>query len=451
MIKKYFLFITLCLLLFSCKEKEEPIVPQKPEPKGFQLPMASTDVMLQGFAWNSFSNSDLGGSTRWNSLISHTAEIGNTFDMIWLPPSSSAEMGGSRNMGYHPREWSNQSSSWGTQAELKNLISSFKANNTKVIADIVINHRGGCSTWNDFCTDNYGSNFTTFQLNYTHITKDDEAKANGYDVGENYDYNWDVTGDYSGKYASARDLDHSQEYVRSAIKEYLKFLHKEIGYDGWRYDLVKGYNPKYIKEYNDASGAYFSVGEYYQNNYDALVGWVKDTEKKSAVFDFECRRAIRQWNGGTNYSLLAQKDENGILRPSGVIRSAEMRQYAVTFIDNHDTAPPHSEANEYKGDVPKAYAFLLSSAGIPCVFWQHWLSHKSEIKQMIETRKKLGINSNSDVVVTSTTHYYEARAIGKNGELICRIGDFTDLDIETPNDFVLECFGEGWEYFSKTY
>ncbi|MDR2805574.1 MAG: starch-binding protein [Dysgonamonadaceae bacterium] len=405
-----------------------------------QVPLESTDIMLQGFAWNSHN------ATKWTQLTAQSKELSTYFDLVWLPPSAAGEGGGSSNMGYHPYQWSNQNSSWGTRPELKALIDSLHKGGSKVIADIIVNHRAG-NSWTSFIGDTYGNNYTAYQFNSTHICKDDEAKDHltaGQPLSDNYDYNWNISGDKWGGYAGARDLDHSQTYVRDAIKEYLKFLKNEIGYDGWRYDLVKGYDPAYTKEYNEAANAYLSVGEYYQSNYDDLAAWVNATGKTSMVFDFCAKQALYNWAGGNNYATLAWSAD-GILRPAGLMHHPSMRQYAVTFVDNHDTAPPHTGAWAYSGNVSKAYAFLLSSPGIPCVFWSHWLSNKTDIKRMIIARKAVGLHSNSDVQVTNTNGYYEAKAVGKCGELICRIGTWEG----EPAGYSRACSGSGWAYYTK--
>ena len=64
-----------------------------------QVPLATEDVMLQAFYWNSH------GETKWSQLNSQASEIGETFDLVWLPPASAAEGGGGMNMGYHPWKW----------------------------------------------------------------------------------------------------------------------------------------------------------------------------------------------------------------------------------------------------------------------------------------------------------------------------------------------------------
>lgn len=63
------------------------------------------------------------------------AEAG--FTAIWLPPPSDAVSA----QGYLPRDYYNLNSKYGTEAELRQLISVMHENGVKAIADIVINHR----------------------------------------------------------------------------------------------------------------------------------------------------------------------------------------------------------------------------------------------------------------------------------------------------------------------
>ncbi len=399
-----------------------------------QVPMATEDVMLQAFYWNSH------GETKWSQLNSQASEIAASFDLIWLPPASAAEGGGGMNMGYHPYQWHNLTSSWGNQAQLTTLIKSLKAGGCKAVADIVVNHRAGNSANGDFPQDNFGT-YGTFKIPNSCITKDDERSNSS---ATDFDYKHNVQGDMWGGYAAARDLAHSKSEVRNAVKGYLKWLKNTIGFEGFRYDLVKGYDPKYTAEYNTAAAPYFSVGEFYQSNYDDLAGWVNGTSKKSTVFDFCFKQAMYDWGGGSNYEKLAWMD-GSTKRPAGLIHNPGMRQYAVTFIDNHDTATPHEGAWEYGGDVEKANAVMLSAPGIPCVFWKHWKTNKAAIKKMIACRKQMGVNSNSDVKVTNTSGYYESVATGTKGSLICRVGSWSG----TPSGYTQACSGNGWAYYTN--
>src|SRR5437588_373062 len=73
--------------------------------------------------------------------------------------------------------------------------------------------------------------------------------------------NWD-TGE---SHPAGRDLDHTNPDVRATVKGFLRRL-KAVGFKGWRYDLVKGYHPRFVGEYNDATAPGLSVGEFFDGD-----------------------------------------------------------------------------------------------------------------------------------------------------------------------------------------
>ena len=106
--------------------------------------------MLQGFYWDSYQD------TKWTNLESQAKELSDYFDLVWLPQSAQAR--NNPSMGYDDYYWfSNYNSSFGTEAELLNLIGTFKANGIKTIADVVINHRATTAGWFDFPTETYNN------------------------------------------------------------------------------------------------------------------------------------------------------------------------------------------------------------------------------------------------------------------------------------------------------
>ena len=403
-----------------------------------QAPEKSEDIMLQGFYWESQRE------TGWSQLAEQVEDISRNFTAIWLPPSSAPEGGGvvgGNNVGYHPRIWNDQNSCWGTADNLKSLINQLHNKNVKVIADIVINHRAGYTSWATFAPDDFGE-YGKFQLTAEHVCNDDEVNTNASAGAER----GTATGkaDTGDKWEGARDLDHTSEYVQNDIKAYLNWLKGEIGYDGWRYDLVKGYGAEYVGVYNDASAPYISVGEYWDGGYDAVWNWIQGTGKKSMAFDFPAKYAI--FNDGlakNDFSKMTWGEDFVTPRPAGLIHHAQSRRYAVTFIDNHDT---YRDANKYTGDVLQAYAVLLSAPGIPCVFWPHWTSQKDGINKQIAARRAAGINSESQVLVTQSGNYYECIAEGTRGSLICRVG--ANAPANAPEGYHLDCSVKGkWYYF----
>ena len=124
------------------------------------VPSECEDVMLQAFYYDSYRDGAPGdvlingkqlGNTKWDVLLSQSGEIGTYFDLVWLPPSGKSEGG----TGYHQTVYSNQNSDWGKQKDLLEFINRMHAANTKVVADIVINHAGGKS-WCEFFPQNFG-------------------------------------------------------------------------------------------------------------------------------------------------------------------------------------------------------------------------------------------------------------------------------------------------------
>lgn len=49
------------------------------------------------------------------------------------------------------------------------------------------------------------------------------------------------------------------------IKQWLSWLRSEIGFDGWRFDFVKGYPGRHVMEYIEASGPMTAVGEFWDD------------------------------------------------------------------------------------------------------------------------------------------------------------------------------------------
>ena len=120
-------------------------------------------VMLQGFNWESASRSNSSTLGKWYSTMQGKAsEIKNTFEYVWFPPPSLS----ASTEGYLPTQLNNFNSSYGTEAELKKVITSISP--AKAIADIVINHRCGTSDWGDFTNPSWNDNFYS-------ICKDDEG------------------------------------------------------------------------------------------------------------------------------------------------------------------------------------------------------------------------------------------------------------------------------------
>lgn len=48
--------------------------------------------------------------------------------------------------------------------------------------------------------------------------------------------------------AAPADLDHHNPELRDSLVDWLNWLHSYVGFEGWRFDFVRGYAPEYCKE-----------------------------------------------------------------------------------------------------------------------------------------------------------------------------------------------------------
>lgn len=373
-------------------------------------------VMLQGFYWDSYSD------TKWTALTSKVDEYSKYFTLIWVP--NSAKPASNPSMGYDPVYWfSNHTSAFGNESQLRAMIAAYKAKGVGIIEDVVVNHRSGQTNWYNFPSETW--NGKTWKLVDGSICSTDEMWAEGgHGAPAAYKGNPDTGEDFNG----SRDLDHTNANVQDHVKNYCKFLIDDMGYVGFRLDMVKGYDGKYTKIYNQYSKPKFCVGEYFDSNYDKCAAWIEATGKESAAFDFPFKYQVNKAFANNDLRELTWSAPDGSWQPAGLVHYG-YTQYAVTFIDNHDT---YRDGSKFTGDVPAANAFMLCSPGTPCVFLPHYKNYKSEVQALIEVRNQVGVHNLSPVrVLKREANCYMAEVTGTKGKLVVRIGSTSD----TPSGY----------------
>ena len=431
--KIYFtLLAAMALTLGACSSSNDPDLPDpeptpaptpSPEPEPEPEPNLNSQgwasdysgVMLQGFSWDSYNES------QWKVLEKQADELKNYIDLVWLPQSGKC-LETTQVMGYMPYYYFNQNSSFGSEAELRSLITKFKAAGIGAIADVVVNHRN-TEGWYTFPAETYKG--VTYQMQSTDICKNDDggttatqAATDGVSLSQNNDEGTDFGG--------CRDIDHKSENVQKVIKAYLKYLKDDLGYTGFRYDMVKGFDGSHVADYNDATGVEYSVGEYWDGN-DKIESWINRTNKKSAAFDFQFRYNVRDAvNGAANGKVTKSSDWSKLNSNDNLMHDANYRRYAVTFVENHDTQKrSESEQNDpLRKDTIAANAYMLAMPGTPCIFQPHWNAYKSEIKEMIAARKYAGITNMSNYVnKQSKKTLYVNEVAGTKHKLLVAVGN----------------------------
>ncbi|CAM6092911.1 unnamed protein product [Calypogeia fissa] len=351
------------------------------------------NIMLQGFDWESHKGVD--GKTWWQVLKAQAEELCTLgITDVWLPPASESV----DRQGYLPGELYNlDASKYGTGIQLKELIDELHTHGMSVIADIVINHRSGKlqdnkGHWNIF---KGGNRDTRLDWGPWAVVDDDAYDSGGkghHDTGESY--------------AAAPDLDHTNKQVQYELTDWMNWMKAEIGFDGWRFDFVKGYAPEYSEFYCLRTNPTIAVGElwtsmaYYdgqlswdQNGHrQQLCNWIDGTQGVCCAFDFTTKGILQRAVENEFWRL---KDAQG--KPPGLI--GWWPEKAVTFLDNHDTGSTQRHWAFPDRKILQGYAYMLTHPGIPCIFYDHIYSYKlmDEIKKLLDLRKRHRINAVSKV------------------------------------------------------
>jgi len=376
-------------------------------------------VMLQSFEWDGYT------ATKWSALTANADELSQCFDLIWVPQSGRIGNSTTPSMGYNDVYWLDHNTIFGSETELRTMISTFKSKGTGIIADVVINHKNGATNWTDF--PNESKNGYSLTWNPTaNICCTDECNRSGYPTtGAN-----DTGDDFDG----CRDLDHTNSQVQQNIITYQKFLLNDLGYAGIRLDMVKGYGGQYTKIYNQATNPTFSVGEYWDGDYNAVMNWVNATGKTSAAFDFPLKYIINEAVGNGNYGALSNK---------GIAGDPNNSRYAVTFIDNHDTG---RDGSAIAKDWSAANAVILAMPGTPCIWIKHYNVDKTSIKAMIFARRAAGVHNQSSIVQQEySNNGYIIRTKGTNGEVCVQLGGAANNG--TPSGMKLVAQGDNYKFF----
>lgn len=171
-----------------------------------------------------------------------------------------------------PRDLYQLNSAYGSESDLRDLIATFHEHNIKVIADIVINHRcahqqGPDGKWNKF-----GGRLA---WDASAICSNNPAYGGRGNPKQGDDY------------AAAPNVDHSQERIRQDITTWMKYLRQSIGFDGWRFDFVRGYPGQYCKMYVDETVPEMAFGEYWDScDYtDGVLNYNQDAHRSVLMLE----------------------------------------------------------------------------------------------------------------------------------------------------------------------
>ena len=141
------------------------------------------------------------------------------------------------------------------------------------------------------------------------------------------------------------DLCHRTPLVYTELINYARWLLEEIGFDGFRYDMVKGYGGWMVRSIQElralrggTSFKPYAVGECWDSE-RTIDDWLDEANAWSdnpvGAFDFPLRWRLRDLCDSYGFSLRT-------LVERGVLMWGRPEQ-AVTFVENHDVVRDSSD------------------------------------------------------------------------------------------------------------
>jgi alpha-amylase len=213
-------------------------------------------------------------------------------------------------------------------------------------------------------------------------------------------------------YLMGNDIEFRNPAVREELKKWGEWYVKTTCVDGFRLDALKHINPDFFPEWLQFLAArfnkdFFCIGEYWQNNLQPLLQYIKVTDERISLFDVPLHHNFH------NASRMKESYDMRWLFDNTLV--ATHPDLSITFVDNHDTQP--LQALESTVDYwfkPLANAvILLRRQGIPCVFYPsvyeaRYFDQKDGqeiyielnavpgLQQMIQVRAKLAYGAQKD-------------------------------------------------------
>ncbi|MBF9237878.1 DUF1939 domain-containing protein [Hymenobacter sp. BT683] len=417
----------------------------------------SKKVVLQAFWWDYYNETY---RFKWADYLTELAPRlkGLGIDAVWIPPTPKNK-NATNDVGYSPFDHydlgdkyqkGDTRTRFGSKDEFLRMVAVLHANGIEVIQDVVLNHidgaggsngeggqdpdsysmqtNGGYKTFRyasfgtplpqtggESATDylsrrgRWSKNYTNFHPHLGHNSTSgnladpmfgpdfcfgDDGGGNGYGG---------LSGAITSQFPNAFNPTQTSGYSRNEARNWIVWMKKQTGVDGFRWDAVKhfsyavqqdlSYNLKYNAGWANGGETMFNVGEYVGNkseldNYTTTVnGQNGGSDFLSGTFDFGLREGIYSMvysNGGFDMGNLPSRQQDQ--RVAYYSNSNTYVHRTVPFVNNHDTFRPQLTNGNYSGwntgselaphidpfepRLSAAYAVALAMDGSPQIFFE---------------------------------------------------------------------------------
>jgi len=378
-------------------------------------------VMMQAFHWDC-PREDKKEFKWWNYInekIPSLAKAG--FTSLWLPPIHKAANLFGPSMGYDPYDYYdlgefNQKGSiptwFGTRKELESVIESAHRLGLSLIADIVINHNSGA--------DAQEVNPITGLSRWTMFDPKSGKFPRNWESFHPCMYeSWDEM-----TFGDMPDLSHRNPYVYAELLKLMRWLVEEVGFDGFRYDFVKGYGANTItaiQEYHYVRDGKplvpYGVAEFWDNAF-AIENWVDLVNFSNSnpvdAFDFPLRELLKNLCDQYGFSVKNLVNGDSVLQ--------KQPRTTVTFVENHDL---RDEGRPIINDKLLAYSYIMTHEGYPCVFWKDYYNFNlalegtsNGITALVSVHEKYAAGSTSVLYLDDDLYIMQRSGYGNQPGLI---------------------------------
>ena len=393
-------------------------------------------TIMQYFEWYLKPEDEL-----WKKVISEASFLSSIgITNIWLPPAYKGAAGiydsgyGVYDM-YDLGEFEQKGSirtKYGTKEDYIEAINVLKANEIKVLADVVFNHRMGADdleeviaiednpynrnqdisepktikAWTKFNFYGRNNTYSDFKWNWTHfhgVDWDEISQKNA--IYKFYGKHWDEQVDKENgnfDYLMGADVDLNNVDVVNELANWAKWYLSTTHVDGFRLDAVKHIRASFFKDFISSLQEFkdlLIIGEYWSANLESLTNYLNEIKSSMSLFDVPL-----------HYNLFNASNSNGNYDMRTILDGTLIKskpEYAIAFVDNHDTQIGQSlESWVQDWFKPIAYSLILLRKEClnPCIFYGDYYGiseknispNKQILDKLIKARKYFAYGKQND-------------------------------------------------------